>query len=103
MERSDAFRQLEIVVQPHEVEDSSTVSVFAAVSRRGVNRRKLLLSVAIAGRLTDLNTAQTLYRAGQILQAEAFRMAQPAPQAPRGEIDQSGRVLSSLDRFKSLP
>lgn len=101
-ERADFFRQLELTICPREDRDQATLNVWARVSRRGVDRKRLLLSVDIAARITDLDVGQTLAIAGEILSAEAFRMGQPAPQAPRDESHISPRVDTVLNRFKSL-
>jgi len=100
--RNDFFRQLEITICPLETRDRATLNVWARVSHRGVDRKRLLLSVDIPAQVTDLDLAQTLAIAGEILTSEAFRMAQPAPQAPRSKADHSGRVATVLNRFRSL-
>lgn len=100
--RQDFFRQLELTICPSEVRDVATLNVWARVSHRGVDRKRLLLSVDIAAQVTDLDLAQTLSIAGEILSREAFRMQQPAPQSPRDESHLSPRVVTGLNRFKSL-
>jgi len=102
MDRTDFFRQLEFTITPSETGDRATLTVWARVSRRGVDRRRLLLSADFEHRLVDLDVAQTLAAAGELISREAFRMQQPAPQAPRGQTDLSGRVDSVLNRFSSL-
>ena len=101
-ERADFFRQLEFTICPHPTSDVATLSVWARVSHRGVDRRRLLLSCDIAAQITDLDVAQTLAIAGEIISREAFRMQQPAPQAPRDKSHLTPRVDSVLNRFKSL-
>lgn len=101
-ERTDFFRQLELTICPSEQRDVATLNVWARVSHRGVDRKRLLLSCVVAAQVTDLDLAQTLAAAGEILSREAFRMQQPAPQAPRDKSHLTPRVDSVLNRFKSL-
>jgi hypothetical protein len=99
---SKGYRQLRIFVDVLEGTNSASLTVFARVGSGGRHRDRLLVSVDLDTPLDDLNTAETLRCAGELMVREAFRMAQPAPQAPRGKTDHSGRVLTALNRSKSL-
>ena len=94
MERTDSYRQLRIILNFIPGADSTSITVSARVSDRGVNRDRLLLTSRVDHRLGDFPLADTLRSAGELLQREAFRMSNPAPQAPRTKTPYSGRVVS---------
>src|SRR6187401_3630638 len=102
MDRQDAYRQLRIFLDHTPGSDRTSLSVFARVSTRGRNRDRLLLTASVDHRLGDFPVADTLRAAGEILQREAFLMANPAPQAPRSETDYLGRVVTGQNRLSSL-
>jgi hypothetical protein len=102
MVRNDFYRQLRIFLDHVPGSDRTDVSVFARVSDRGTSRDRLLLTASIDHRLGDFPIADTLRSAGEILQREAFRMSNPAPQAPRDITDQLGRVVTGGNRLQSL-
>jgi hypothetical protein len=87
-------RQLRIILSDNRAHDHTGLSVFARVYRGGAHRDRLLLSAVVDHRLGDYDLAHTLRSAGELLVQEAFRMAQPAPQAPRKSADYSGRVAT---------
>lgn len=98
----DDYRQLRIFLDHAPGSDRTHLSVFARVSRNGNRTDRPLLVASVDHRLGDFPVADTLRAAGEILVAEAFRMANPAPQAPRTKTPLIGRVASDLKRFKSL-
>jgi hypothetical protein len=102
MDRRDEYRQLRIFLDHTPGEDRTSLTVSARVSRRGRRSDRLLLVASVDHRLGDFPVADTLRAAGEILQREAFRMANPAPQPPRGETDLLGRVVTGMNRLKSL-
>jgi hypothetical protein len=94
MGNTEDVRQLRIILNDDRANDHTSLSVFARVYRGGNHRDRLLLSAHVDHRLGDFDLAHTLRSAGELLQQEAFRMAQPAPQAPRKSAHYSGRVAT---------
>lgn len=81
-ERDDRYKQIRIMVNPSPTSCTSSISVVARTSVRGSNHDRVLVRRDIGVDLGQLETPEMLRQVGELLVAEAFRRANPAPQAP---------------------